>query len=255
MGNANVYKQQQKDVESQIPVEGHYVSDFKTGQRWATAPIESDETVKKVPFGQTIPKFEDNQFIKDLNIKDMYMPSSYYKPKAPGQIWGPYKKQFTKSSFGQNLFTPPESVDGIPILCRCRDIKEYVTDKDGGITLNALYALLAGDTPPACWEDNEMITDPFGSMYFFIVIRHPDFYNYAQSKHGAQGVLMNQFTQPRITGFIPSVFAAKAATSKNAKPGDVLSAGITVLRSFTGGSSRRNKRAKARAKRTRKNLR
>jgi len=250
MGNANVYKKQQNDIESQTPVEGHYVSDFKTGQRWATDPIESDASVKKVSFGQTIPKFEDNQFIGDLKNKNMYMPSSYYKPKEPGQIWGPYKKQFTKSSFGQNLFTPPESVDGIPILCRCREIKEYVNDSDGGITLNALYALLAGETPPACWEDNEMITDPFGGMYFFVVIRHPDFYNYAQSKDGARGVLMNQFTQPRVTGLLPSFFAAQTLASKNTKPGDAISAGITVLKSFTGGKkSRRNKHSKMRTRR------
>ena len=116
--------------------------------------------------------------------------------------------------------------------------------------MNALYALLAGKTPPACYDDNQTITNPLGGMYFFVIIRHPDFYNYAQSKHGAAGVLMNQFTQPRITGLLPSLFAAKTLMAKNTKPANAIPAGITIAKTFMGGTRRKHaKRRQTRRKR------
>jgi hypothetical protein len=251
MGNAQAIKAQKAALDGETPVVGHWVSDFKTGYRWATKPITSDDSVKKVPIGQTVPKFEDNQHLQALKTQITYLPSSYYKPSQPGEVWGPYKKEFTKSSFGQNIFTPPESVDGIPLLCRLRDIRTYVRDDSGGRTLNALYALLAGNTPPACYEDNETITNPFGGMYFFVVVRHPDFYNYAQSKNGARGVLMNEFTRPRMTGLIPSYFAAKTLLSKNTKPANAIPAGITLVKSFLGGNTRRKNRRTSQTKKRR----
>ena len=252
MGNAQAIKKQQAEIDGESPVEGHWVSDFKTGTRWATAPITSDNTVKKVPLGETVPKFEDNQFLQALKTQTTYLPGSYYKPSQPGEVWGPYKKQFTKSSFGQNIFTPPESVDGVPLLCRLRDIQTYVRDDEGGQMLNAFYALLAGTTPPACYEDNETITNPSGGMYFFVVVRHPDFYNYAQSKNGASGVLMNTLTKPGATGLIPSLFAANTLASKNTKPANAIPAGVTIAKSLFGGKTRRNHR---RTKQTKKRSR
>lgn len=246
MGNANSIRAAKAEQDTEQSVIGHWVTDFKTGYRWATDPIQSDETVQKVPLGETVPRFEDSDILKALGTQITYLPSSYYKPSEPGEVWGPYKKQFTKSSFGQNIFTPPESIDGIPLLCRAREIRDYVRDESGGRTVNALYALLFGKTPPACYDDNETITNPYGGMYFFVVIRHPDFYNYAQSKNGSRGVLMNQFTQPRVTGIIPSFFAAKQLLSSNAKPADAIPAGITILKSFFGGKTKRKHRVRNR---------
>jgi len=97
------YKEQQNEP----PVEGHWVSDIKTGYRWATDPIMSDETIEKKPLGNTISQFED-----DKNLKYIWS-----IPKLPGEVWGPYRKKFTKSIIGGQVFTPPESVDGVPILC------------------------------------------------------------------------------------------------------------------------------------------
>jgi hypothetical protein len=170
MGNAqtNEIKQQQQVVE------GHYVNDVKTGYRWATDPIISDSSVQKIP-----------------------QPISL--PGLPGEIWGPYPKKFTRSMFGQNLFTPPESVDGVPILCRCRDINQYVRSADGSRVLNAMIALGAGASPPACWEDDESIMNPYGSMTFRINTRHPAFYEYMVDRDGRMGIITKLIVGGRRT--------------------------------------------------------
>lgn len=145
--------------------DGYWKSDVKTGYRWVTAPIVSDETVTKES--------------QPLSL-----------PGLPGEIWGPYKKKFTKSIFGQKIFTPPESVDGVPILCRCRDIYQYVRSPDGGRIVNAMLAA-AGSFPPACWEDSESLKTPFGGMTFRVTTRHPAFYEYMANRYGGIGLLMN----------------------------------------------------------------
>jgi hypothetical protein len=262
MGNVQAI-QAAKKAQEMMPSEiGHWVSDFKTGQRWATIPIQSDPTiVKKITFGQrdspseTIPSFENNVIIKQLqDTTSTLVPNSFFKPTQPGEIWGPYKKTFTKSILGQNIFTPPESVDNIPLLCRCRDIQGYVRDDQGGRTLNALYALLGGTTPPACYDDNQWIQDPYGGMNFFVVLRHPDFYNYAQSQYGSMGVVAQTINRPRVTGALPAYFAAKNLGRKNVKPGNKLGSMVTIAKTFLGGKqirSRRNPRKKNRKTRRR----
>jgi hypothetical protein len=250
MGNAATIEAQQKQrmqQQTMRPAIGHWVSDFKTGYRWATPPIQSTPSVRKVPFGQTVPGFEKNAVIGQLNINVIYAPNSMFKPKEPGQIWGPYAKQFTKSVLGQNVFTPPESIDGIPLLCPCRRIQEYVRDDKGGRKLNALYALLAGNTPPACYDDNETIMEPNGGMNFFVVIRHPDFYNFMQSSSGSMGILEQQFTGPRVTGILPSLFAVQQL--KQAKtPGQALSPIATIARSIISGGRKRIRKNRHRRK-------
>jgi hypothetical protein len=162
MGNAQI-KESKQQIDDSPVVEGHYVNDSKTGYRWATDPIVSDSSIQKVP-----------------------QPVSL--PGLPGEIWGPYPKKFTRSMFGQNLFTPPESVDGVPILCRCRDIRQYVRSKDGSRILNAMIALGAGASPPACWEDDESIMNPYGGMTFRVNTRHPAFYEYMIDRDGLTGI-------------------------------------------------------------------
>jgi hypothetical protein len=93
-------------------------------------------------------------------------------------------------------------------------------------------------------------------MYFFVVVRHPDFYNYAQSKNGASGVLMNTLTKPSATGLIPSLFAANTLASKNTKPANAIPAAATIAKSLFGGNTRRNhRRTKQTKKRSRFNRR
>jgi len=170
MGNTQI----QQQIDNSSVVEGHYVNDIKTGYRWATDPIISDSSVKKIPQPVSI-------------------------PGLPGEIWGPYPKKFTRSMFGQNLFTPPESVDGVPILCRCRDIGQYVRSKDGSRILNAIIALGAGAYPPACWEDDESIMNPYGGMTFRVHTRHPAFYGYMVNRGGITKIISDMIIGGRRT--------------------------------------------------------
>ena len=147
-------------------VQGHSVPDFKTGVRWATDPIVSDSTVTKKPYAGSL-------------------------PGLPGEEWGPYPKKYTKSVFGQNMITPPETIDGVPILCRCRDIAYYVRNhstKDGGIALGAAWAITASNKPPACWEDSTGFSDPTGGTTYKVITRHPDFYLNLDNKRGVVGI-------------------------------------------------------------------
>jgi len=152
-----------KQIDDTPTVEGHYVSDAKTGYRWATDPIVSDQSIVKKPLPLSI-------------------------PGLPGEVWGPYPKQFTKSMFGQSIFTPPESVDGVPILCRCREINQYIRSPEGGRIVNGMIALGLGASPPACWEDDQSIMNPYGGMTFRVETRNPAFYTYMASSQGGFGV-------------------------------------------------------------------
>lgn len=105
-----------------------------------------------------------------------------------GQVWGPYKKSYTKSMFGQDLFTHPGHVDGVPILCRCRDIKEFMRSSNGSLELGAAGTLLGGQLP-ACWEDSESIMNPSGGDTFNVTVGHPGFYSYAVNPGGTIGAL------------------------------------------------------------------
>jgi len=157
--DASKIEAENKTIANIISVEGHWVNDFKTGRRWVTNPIQSGPTVVK----------------KKL-------------PDSPvGEVWGPYEKLYTRSMFGQNLFTAPESVDGVPILCRCRDIPEYVRS-NGSLNLGAGGALVLGQNPPACWEDSETIMNPNGGTTFDVTVRHPGFYISALSSNGLLGL-------------------------------------------------------------------
>ena len=191
---------QYKEQQAQPPVKGHWVSDIKTGYRWATDPIISGPDVTKKPLGNTIPGFE-----KDNNLKMIFS-----LPKLPGEVWGPYKKQFTTSVVGGQVFTPPESVDGVPILCRCRDIPQYMRDERGGRMLQGFGAVAAGEKPPACWDDTqaELIGDFYGGTNFYVMTRHPSFYAFAASKNGLFGVAQNIVKGP--IGPVPLALGAWA---------------------------------------------
>ena len=196
--SASAVKAAQEQQQSESPVVGHHVPDIKTGYRWATDPIISDSTIVKKPLGNKIPKFENT----DMNML-------FSLPKLPGEVWGPYKKQFTKSILGGQVFTPPESVDGVPLLCRCRDIHQYMRENDGGRMLQGFGAVTMGTNPPACWDDSESLSDMLGGMYYYVMTRHPNFYAFAASKHGLLGVAKNIVTGP-VGGPLPLAIGALA---------------------------------------------
>jgi len=127
--------------------EGHWAPDWTTGMRWCTdAIISGDDVVKQ-------------------------------QGAVPGsEVWGPYTKKYTKSLFGQLLFTPPESVDTVPILCQCRDIPNYMRDSKGHIVTGAGGAVLFGSHRPACWEDDSYFMNPSGGPKFTVTLGHPSFY-------------------------------------------------------------------------------
>lgn len=167
-----------KEQQSELPVKGHWVSDIKTGMRWATDPIVSDESVIKKPLGNDIPGFENNN--------DLTMIRSL--PQLPGEVWGPYRKKFTTSFVGGQVFTPPESVDDVPLLCRCRDIQSYMRDPKGGAMLQGFGAVAFGSKPPACWDDGERLWNMTGGMFYYVITRHPSFYIFGASKKGVFGI-------------------------------------------------------------------
>lgn len=110
---------------------------------------------------------------------------------AGSQVWGPYKKKYVKSMFGQDLFTPPGKVDGVPILCRCRFIHQYMradTQEGSPIMLSSAAAFISSDRP-ACWDDEETIMNPQGGDTFTVTIGHPDFYTTAMNRGGLIGAL------------------------------------------------------------------
>ena len=211
----------QKEQQAEPTATGHWVSDIKTGYRWATDPITSGPDVVKKPLGNTIPQFEN-----DNNLK-----YAFSLPAYPGEVWGPYRKQFTKSIIGGQAFAPPESVDGVPILCRCRDIEKYMRDERGGRMLQGFGAVALGKSMPACWDDNELLWNPFGGMYYYVKTRHPEFFAYAASSQGLLGVAEGIATGP--VGPVPLAIGAYLLTKKG------------------GGRGTRRRRGKA-AKQTRK---
>jgi len=105
------------------------------------------------------------------------------------EVRGPFKKKYVKNFLGQPAFYPPDSIDGIPILCRCRQISQYLRTPEGGRLLGATGAMLVGSNPPACWDDNETIFNPTGGDTYTVTIRHPDFYSLMASSQGTLGLL------------------------------------------------------------------
>ena len=198
----------QKQQQTEPTATGHWVSDIKTGFRWSTDPIVSGPEVVKKPLGGTVPQFEN-----DNNLK-----MAFSLPGYPGEVWGPYRKKFTHSSIiGGQAFTPPESVDGVPILCRCRDIEKYMRDERGGRMLQGLGAVALGKSVPACWDDTESIWNPLGGMYFYVKTREPGFFAYAASSQGLLGVAEGIATGP--VGPVPLALGAYFLTKKGGAKG------------------------------------
>jgi len=160
-------------------VEGQWKGSFFTGEQFVTPDITSGPNVKKTPYAGGV-----------------------------GEQWGPYKKVYTKAIIGDPVFRPPGKVDGVPILCRCRLINEYmrgqVPGKAGHTTLNlgAEAALAVGSNRPACWEDSQTIMNPSGGDTFNVIIGHPAFYAYAANPDGTIGIAENLIEGKGLLGSI-----------------------------------------------------
>lgn len=144
------------------------------------------------------------------NAQWIYNPTTGYKWVIPGivsgpevkkvtnpdgsQTWGPYKKTYTKSEItGLPVFTPPDTIDGIKPLCRCRQIRQYMDPSGQGKgNLGADLALVNG--APACWDDTAGFTGPSPDTYS-LTINHPFFELYSTGGQGAVGSLA------RLRGF------------------------------------------------------
>jgi hypothetical protein len=144
------------------------------------------------------------------NAQWVYSPTTGYKWVIPGirsgpevkkvtnpdgsQTWGPYKKTYTKSEItGLPVFTPPETIDGIRPLCRCRMIRQYMDPGGQGKgNLAADLALVSGTA--ACWDDTSGFTGPSPDTYS-LTINHPFFELYSA---GGQGLLGSA---ARLRGF------------------------------------------------------
>ena len=142
---------------------GKWVANWKTGYRYTTNSIRSTN-----------------------------YPEATKKPGHLGsEIWGPYKKKYVKSVFGQMVFREPEKVDDVPILCRCRNIYEYMRSNNGILPVGAFGAVAIASKRPACWEDSETIWNAKGGNTFNVVVGHPDFYQYLANPNGAIGIITN----------------------------------------------------------------
>lgn len=147
------------------------------------------------------------------NAQWLYNPTTGYKWVIPGivsgpevkkitnpdgsQTWGPYKKTYTKSEItGLPVFTPPDTIDGIKPLCRCRQIRQYMDPSGQGKgNLAADLALVNGGA--ACWDDTAGFTGPSPDTYS-LTINHPFFELYSNGGQGSVGSLarLRGFTGP-----------------------------------------------------------
>jgi hypothetical protein len=91
-----------------------------------------------------------------------------------------------------SVFQPPVDVDGVPILCNCREIGAWMrSNSSNGLTVTAEGILLFGEKPPACWDDAKNFSNPSGGDTYDVYVRHPHFYQYAMNKGGALGIVEN----------------------------------------------------------------
>ena len=176
-GASKKYKEDLNAIAKEPEAKGYWLKDIKTGTRFVTPPITSGPDVIKKP-----------------------NPGSL--PGLPSEIWGPYKKTYVTSGFGQKIFRAPESVDGVPILTACADMLNFLamTENHSGIGLQAQGALMFGSHPPACWMDKESPYDPLGGLTFDVVIRHPSFYTHAAQHYAGLDPIFGGRKKTRRSG-------------------------------------------------------
>jgi hypothetical protein len=72
-------------------------------------------------------------------------------PNYPSkELWGPIPKEYG-SFMGGRTWSPPGKVDGIPIVCKCSDIGDYMKRQLGA------DLIFLKKNPPSCWEDDSSI--------------------------------------------------------------------------------------------------
>ena len=156
-------------------------------------------------------------------LLQVYSPSpaiQAYIQQFPPEMWGPYKKTMVQR-FGL-VHQPPVDVDGVPILCQCRDIANWERGvTTGKLTLTAEGLLLFGKNPPACWDHDIGPSNPTGGDTYNVYVRHPAFYQYALNPNGALGILgnvaMNRlgFQKPTLTILGMRLLGGRRKTKRN----------------------------------------
>lgn len=155
-------------------------------------------------------------------LLQIYSPSpaiQAYIQQFPPEMWGPYKKTMVQRM--TLVHQPPVDVDGVPILCQCRDIANWERGLSGKLTLTAEGHLLFGKNPPACWDEDIGPNNPTGGDTYNVYIRHPAFYQYALNPNGALGILgnvaMNRlgFQKPTLTILGMRLLGGRRKTKRN----------------------------------------
>jgi hypothetical protein len=136
--------------------------------------------------GQAVFNYGDN-IISGPEITKEKKESTFF---GTYEVWGQYKKILSPPilGIGEPTFQPPKTVDSVPILCKCREIPEFMQDN------NTVWTRILSKTlphPPACWEDKYTIWNFSGGDTYEVHINDPGFTAYSLSNMGAIGILDN----------------------------------------------------------------
>ena len=116
------------------------------------------------------------------------------KIKGPvtGEIWGKYKKIYSKPFLGStSVFNPPIHfyIDDAKVLCHCRDIQSRLYPDNKSLDKPLLAKIMTGAIKPACYQDYTSIYRPNGDLTFDLYVNHPTFYEYMVSNNGSVGII------------------------------------------------------------------
>lgn len=137
-------------------------------------------------------------------VDDITSTAEVKKEKKPdgSETWGPYKKQYTKTLIGQEVWTQPNKIDNILLLCDCKDIFGYLNnlshpnDPNDNVGTQEMHQgaqprfqyILKNADKTMCWSDESTaFSGNVGSTYN-VILRHPDFKKYGTAGTVALGV-------------------------------------------------------------------